>query len=476
MFQRFVFAALMPLFFGLSSASAEEWKVTGIDGDAQVQKFAGWALLHLGDAIPKGVWVRTMPNGSLTLKRDGERISLAPYTQIQINDRAGQNATSVDAKYGTVGIEAGAEDIRYVLVQTPYLTATAKWANFGVSTDSLASAVSVLRGGARVADVSDRMVADISADQTARAGRGLDMIVTPLSINGLGGAATEEAQTAGNASNQASNLQASVGSNAGTDASNLDRSAQHGSDALVPWGRIDGGDLDKVVRVAGEASAPDQKVNVNGLGDVGNSTVSSGSLDLSRTDKIAVAGRAATAKGVKSRLENDDVTDEMEAAGASMKSDASASAAGSFETQAAERRREREKAIAEGPLLNILSEIDARYLSATFVGLFVFNLAIGKLLDQILRDESFGPAVNGLVVVAGFLIGAVVRDHLFFGTAWRRYEPDLSIVLIIGTSLIILIVSLFLRYCMLNGLAARIKAKIPDVAAIGRLQRRQGAA
>ncbi len=88
MFQRYALLTLFPLLLGASSAWAADWQVETIEGRAKVQKGSVWTTLHVGDTVPNGAAIRTLADGSLELKRDAERIAMAPDTQIEIYERS----------------------------------------------------------------------------------------------------------------------------------------------------------------------------------------------------------------------------------------------------------------------------------------------------------------------------------------------------------------------------------------------------
>ena len=59
-------------------------------------------------------------------------------------------------------------------------------------------------------------------------------------------------------------------------------------------------------------------------------------------------------------------------------------------------------------------------LIAAFIG-------VGGLLNLILKEVGFGAILNGLIALAGALVGAATRDLFFFNDFWFEFEPYVSV-------------------------------------------------
>ena len=429
MLKLYVMLALFPLLLGASRASAEEWKVDAIEGEAQVQRQNGWTALRVGDVIPRGAAIHTLAKGSLDLKRDDEWIYLAPETQIQIHDRTGQHYTTVDEKFGTVGVEARIENVRHFSIQTPFLTATVKGTVFGASTDAKVSVVSVRRGAVRVVDGANNIKADVVAGQSARAGKDQELMVSEIPTSGLGAFAAAAADAArlatpgalaphasadsdkakaadsgaapapaageadvANLDKAAAKAGEAAASGSKIDVGNLDKVAAMAGEAAVSGGKIDVSNLDKVAAMAGEAAVSGGKIDVSGLDKVaamaGEAAVSGGKIDVSGLDKVAAAGGAGIAKGLAKRGEAErDKSDDDDDMTEDKKSEAQPATADpapprDVSAPSPEKRPEpphRRKAAMEAPLLKLLFGIDAQYLWGVFLGLAILYFLSEKV-------------------------------------------------------------------------------------------------
>ncbi len=192
-------------------------------------------------------------------------------------------------------------------------------------------------------------------------------------------------------------------------------------------------------------------------------------MDVSGLDKVVAAAGAGAAKGIEARAEKDDDEDADKASAPDAA--AAASAPKPAESHAPKHIKLR-KAAKAAPLLKVMFGMEAQYLWGVFLGLFLVYFAIGKILDLILRDVGFGAALNGLIALIGSLIGAFIRDTFFFNEGWYRWEPYVSIELIVGMTLALLVAALVLRYRSLTGAAPEIKFSPSRSSPAARLQRR----
>lgn len=164
-----------------SGVLAADWVVDRARGQVLQWEQGRWAPLERGDAVPDARKIRTGADGRADLVRGGERISLAPNTEIAIRDAGDAKMTSVLQSFGSVSIEAERRNVQHFSVQTPVLAAVVKGTQFRVTYANGRAQVLVDRGVVQVQDTVHDMVADVQRGQSADVGERL-----PLDVSGPG--------------------------------------------------------------------------------------------------------------------------------------------------------------------------------------------------------------------------------------------------------------------------------------------------
>jgi len=196
MLWRAVLLAVFSLCLSTSIASADDWKIVKIGGDARVFRDGAWAKLKLGDVVSDDSVVHTLADSAMQLTRDKESISLAADTEIQIQDRVGERYTTVHEHFGTVGVEANIDNVKHFAVQTPFMAAAVKGTIFGVRTDSSHSTLVVQRGLVEVTDAKRNTLTDVPAGQAAKVNEAHGVTVVYVSMADEDVAAASKAASA----------------------------------------------------------------------------------------------------------------------------------------------------------------------------------------------------------------------------------------------------------------------------------------
>lgn len=164
-----------------SGVLAADWVVDRARGQVLQWEQGRWAPLERGDAVPDARKIRTGADGRAELVRGGERISLAPNTEVAIRDAGDAKMTSVLQSFGSVSIEAERRNVQHFSVQTPVLAAVVKGTQFRVTYADGRAQVLVDRGVVQVQDTVHDMVADVQRGQSADVGE-----TVPLDVSGPG--------------------------------------------------------------------------------------------------------------------------------------------------------------------------------------------------------------------------------------------------------------------------------------------------
>jgi hypothetical protein len=148
-------------------ATADDWIVDRLRGQAMVQVDGQWRDLARGDIVDDSSPIKSLDGSRVTFVRGVERIELSGATEIRIFDRVGEKMTTVMQAYGEVTIEAERRNVQHFSVQTPYLAAIVKGTRFTVVSDDRQSNVEVSRGLVQVQDYVHEVATDIAPGQTA---------------------------------------------------------------------------------------------------------------------------------------------------------------------------------------------------------------------------------------------------------------------------------------------------------------------
>lgn len=191
------------------SAVADDWVAVKLRGVVLQLVDGAWVELNRGDVVPDDRVVRTLRTGRVTFTRDQEVIDLGANTQVQIFDRQGRSSfTTVKQYFGTVSVEAEAQNVQHFAVQAPQLAAVVKGTKFTVIAGKRTSRVAVERGAVAVVDRDTQQSTLVAAGQSASTSDGAPLKVSgtgtlPVIHDDAGAALTELVGTAGtNSSSQ----------------------------------------------------------------------------------------------------------------------------------------------------------------------------------------------------------------------------------------------------------------------------------
>lgn len=165
-----------------SFALADDWVATKLRGVVLQLVDGDWVKLKRGDVVPDDRVIRTLKFGRVAFERGNETIDLGGDTQVQIIDRSGRQFTTVKQYFGTVAVDAEAQNVQHFAVSTPHLAAVVKGTRFTVVSGKDQAKVTVQRGHVAVEDDDTHQKTLLAAGQAARTGDG----GAPLEVSGRG--------------------------------------------------------------------------------------------------------------------------------------------------------------------------------------------------------------------------------------------------------------------------------------------------
>ncbi|MCM5554117.1 FecR domain-containing protein [Pleomorphomonas sp. NRK KF1] len=168
-------------------ALAEDWQIASVSGKAFRLEGASWVPVKAAEEIAVGDTVKTLGSGTLTLTRQGVTVTVAPNSRVQIAERMNGTFTDVIQTAGSTEVEVDPRRRIRLAVATPYMAAVVKGTVFTVSTFQGYSETTVQRGRVAVIDTRNRLEAEVTAGQAAKAGP-----ASPLSLSGDGTLDTPE--------------------------------------------------------------------------------------------------------------------------------------------------------------------------------------------------------------------------------------------------------------------------------------------
>ena len=151
-----------------------------------------------------------------------------------------------------------------------------------------------------------------------------------------------------------------------------------------------------------------------------------------RKAKINVGAVAAVIEDMAAEGAELDASDQSDAAQQS-------GAAPSHKAAIKHKHARRAPAMLQMRLFTALSLLDPSAAALLGVMLLMATFVTGGLVNAILGAVGFGTFGNSALALIGAATGAIVRDALFFSDFWFRYEPNVSVVSIVGFALASLI-------------------------------------
>ncbi len=160
-----VSALALPLL--TASAEAAEWRIERMSGNVQIHDGESWVALDPGRALNAGDSIWTGRNGRILLMNDQGSVLLAPKSLVKIPAQALPNSFSVLFQtHGTVSAKVNKRRKRHFSIQTPYLAAVVKGADFDVEIEKKQTRVAVSEGLVGVVDIDTGEQFDVAAGDT----------------------------------------------------------------------------------------------------------------------------------------------------------------------------------------------------------------------------------------------------------------------------------------------------------------------
>lgn len=216
--------------------SVQVWTAAKLRGGVELLVDGEWVALKRGGIIGDGQYVRTGKNGFVEFQRGQETVSLSPDTVVQIEDKLGEQYTTVKASTGEVSVVADVKNVVHFEVRTPYISAVVKGTVFTVTTGKSGSSVAVQRGKVAVEDVHTHQHTVISKGQTASTDKSGSMSVMGVAAKtasnedaGLGSAEDAALDKGSLASSLKSANASSVGASASANAGGSGKSNAGGN-------------------------------------------------------------------------------------------------------------------------------------------------------------------------------------------------------------------------------------------------------
>jgi len=151
-----LFAVLLLLGSGLSAAprafAQDAWQVKTLSGAVEITSSAPVSRDDEATLLP-GDTLRTDANAHVLLQRGTESMLLSPNSVIGIPRKSSEAMpTTFDLQIGSVQCECALGGATPFVVETPYLAATAKVANFRAVVDAGSARVEAVRGDVEISD------------------------------------------------------------------------------------------------------------------------------------------------------------------------------------------------------------------------------------------------------------------------------------------------------------------------------------
>jgi hypothetical protein len=97
------------------------------------------------------------------------------------------------------------------------------------------------------------------------------------------------------------------------------------------------------------------------------------------------------------------------------------------------------------PIPELISQMKGADRYALFFLVGMIYLTVCWTFSAIIKEVSFGFFANTAIILSGSVIGILARDYLFCDARNLRFEPYMTLSLVIGSMLIALTASCFAR-------------------------------
>ena len=171
---------------GTLSTDDNRWQIVSVSGDTASWRLGEgpWQVATVGDILLPRSELRLGMGATAVMDSGGDRIVVAENSEIAVPEQpAGSRVKRIMQSLGTMLLRIETREKGGFHVKTPYLVATVKGTQFGVTVNEGGASVSVTEGVVGVDAGDGSPEADVTPGQTASvssgAGRGVDVKSTP---------------------------------------------------------------------------------------------------------------------------------------------------------------------------------------------------------------------------------------------------------------------------------------------------------
>ena len=150
-----------------ASAGEQGWKLIESEGPVEVSvSGGGFTPIALSNKVEPGSILRTGPGGRAVIENNGDKITVAPNSEIDLPQQTGA-MTEMKQPAGTALYDMVPRGVDRFKVETPFLAAVIKGTVFTVNVTKEGGAVQVLRGIVQVANGNGQFASLVYPGQTA---------------------------------------------------------------------------------------------------------------------------------------------------------------------------------------------------------------------------------------------------------------------------------------------------------------------
>ncbi len=171
---------------GALSTDDNRWQIVSVSGETASWRLGegSWQVATVGDILLPQSELRLGAGSTAVMDSGGDRIVVAENSEIAVPDQpAGSRVKRIMQSIGTMLLRIETREKGGFQVKTPYLVATVKGTQFGVTVGENGASVSVTEGVVGVDAGDGSPEADVTPGQTASvspgAGPGVDVNATP---------------------------------------------------------------------------------------------------------------------------------------------------------------------------------------------------------------------------------------------------------------------------------------------------------
>lgn len=465
MFPRILFLAAATLLVSVAGAAADDWKVSKVDGKAQIFKQGAWTPLKADDVIGDNALIHTLEDGAVRVSRGKDTLDLMAKTEVQFSIKKGGKGTIVRQHNGVVGVQSDKESDQELSVQTSFIAASGKDAIFGVQAETGSSTLVVQRGVAAVKDNLHNKSMDVKEGQSVKAtaahglAAGAATATDPAVVAAAGAAAIAVPpppklaggpQLPEGASEEVKKaiLEADAKAKAGAVAKEAQEAKDRAAEVAKAAAAANAG-LDKL---AGDGKDADGKPLTGKAAQVDAAMKASGFAGADK--KHATAEDKAIAKaaiknmtgGGSQELDAEQVADSMDIASQvvavpKLVVKQPQPTDPNFTWIAVD---DNGKASLKS-ILGLIIRLDGTEAIVFWPVLLFFCMFMGMVFHMFMQDNSFGFFVNTVVSILAAFVGAGIRDLLFTNVNNITREPFITLGLVLGSVVVFMVGVAFTR-------------------------------